>query len=462
MKKTQDDSLTAHILESISDGVFTVDADWKITSFNRAAEKITGVSREKALGKNCFEVFRSNMCETSCPLRRTMKTGKPLIDRAGYCLDTKGRRIPISVSTALLTDQRGRVLGGAETFRDLREIEQLKQELASRGPNPVFKSKSPSMEHLQATIPAAADSPSTIHIQGETGTGKEVLARTIHALSPRRDGPFVAVNCGAIPETLVESELFGYKKGAFTGADRDKAGRFALAEGGTLFLDEIGDLPQAVQVKLLRVLQEREYEPLGSTKPVRTDIRLLTATNQDLAALVAKGRFRSDLFYRINVICLSLPPLRDRTEDIPDLACGFLKTFSAALNKKIDGFAPEVYRRFYAHPWPGNIRELENVVERMVVLAREPLLGEVLLPPGFASAGPGLVASAGTVNGVGVYASTGTGAVHDARDQAERSCILSALEAHGWNRSETAAALGIDKTTLWRKIKKLGITPART
>ncbi len=444
-----DENLTANILESISDGVFTVDEDWKITSFNRAAEKITGVSRKQAIGQNCFEVFKSNMCESSCPLRRTMKTGKPLVDRSGFCVTKKGRRIPISVSTALLVDARGRVLGGAETFRDLSELENLKKELASRGPNPVFRSKSPSLEKLLAMLPAVSDSTSSILIQGETGTGKEVLARAIHSLSPRKDGPFVAVNCGAIPENLLESELFGYKKGAFTGADRDKPGRFALAEGGTLFLDEIGDIAPPLQVKLLRVLQEREYEPLGGTKPARADVRLVSATNADLAGLIAEGTFRRDLFYRVNVINLALPPLKDRKEDIPDLASGFLSTFASKMNKKIDGFAPEVFSRFYAYDWPGNIRELENVVERMVVLADAPVIGRDLLPTELLTP---VVSLKEALSGAG------PAKVARVRDEAERECIVSSLDAHGWRRAETAAALGMDKATLWRKMKRFGIT----
>ncbi len=441
-------SLTTTILESISDGVFTVDDNWKITSFNRAAEKITGVSRVSAIGQNCFEVFKSNMCESSCPLRRTMKTGKPLIDRAGFCLTKKGKRLPISVSTALLVDSNGRVLGGAETFRDLSELEELKRELASRGPDPVFKSKSPSMEKLLAMLPAVADSTSSILIQGETGTGKEVLARALHALSPRKDGPFVAVNCGAIPENLLESELFGYKRGAFTGADKDKPGRFALAEGGTLFLDEIGDVTPALQVKLLRVLQEREYEPLGGTKPIKTDIRLVSATNADLSVLIAKGKFRKDLFYRINVINLVLPPLKERPEDIPDLASAFLASFAAKMNKKVDGFAPEVFSRFFAYDWPGNIRELENVVERMVVLSTDSVIGKDTLPPELTAAG---------VSSRDSLASSGSVRVANVRDEAERECIITALAAHGWKRAETAKALAMDKATLWRKMKKLGI-----
>lgn len=443
-----DDAFTSTILESISDGVFTVDAEWKITSFNRAAERITGVPRKEAIGKNCFEVFKSTMCESGCPLRKTMRTGKPLIDRSGHCLTKRGDKIPISVSTALLVDSRGRVLGGAETFRDLSELEELRKDLVSRGPNPLFHSKSPSMEHLLGMLPAVSESASSILIQGETGTGKEVLARTIHSLSPRKDGPFVAVNCGAIPESLLESELFGYKKGAFTGAERDKPGRFALAEGGTLFLDEIGEISAAMQVKLLRVLQEREYEPLGGIKSVKADVRLVSATNKNLLELAGKGSFRKDLYYRVNVISLALPPLKERKEDIPDLALGFLNAFSSRAGKDIEGFHPEVFSRFYAYEWPGNIRELENVVERMVVLSTAPILGKDLLPPEFSNAA--LVARSAQADGASTR-------VSHAREEAERQCILAALGAHNWKRAETASALGMDKATLWRKMKRLGI-----
>jgi transcriptional regulator with PAS, ATPase and Fis domain len=383
-----------------------------------------------------------------------MKTGKALIDRKGYCVTKKGKRIPISVSTALLLDAKGEILGGAETFRDLSELEELKKELESRGPNPVFKSRSPSMEHIMAMLPAVSDSPSSILIQGETGTGKEVLARMIHSMSPRKDETFIGVNCGAIPESLLESELFGYRKGAFTGADKDKPGRFALAEGGTLFLDEIGELSPALQVKLLRVLQEREYEPLGATKPIKTDVRVICATNADLKDLMEKGSFRKDLYYRVNVINLQLPPLRERTEDIPDLVQGFLLAFCVRMNKKIDGFSPEVYTHLYDYDWPGNIRELENCVERMVVLAQGSCIGKDLLPPELLAQKKKTAATIqSSKDNQGVRFPK---AIH-VRENAEREYIIHTLELQGWKRKETAEALGIDKATLWRKMKKLDI-----
>ncbi|MEJ2038607.1 MAG: sigma 54-interacting transcriptional regulator, partial [Desulfosarcinaceae bacterium] len=273
---------TEAILESISDGVFTVDLSWRITSFNRAAEEITGISRQDAIGRICSEVFRCSMCETECALRRTLDSGKPIIGQSGYIIGADGNRLPISVSTAVLKDVRGRVVGGAETFRDLSEVEALRRELEGRRQIGDLVSRSPLMQKVFEVLPAISASPSTVLICGETGTGKELMARTIHSLSLHAKGPFVAVSCAALPDTLLESELFGYKAGAFTGAVKNKPGRFAIARGGTLFLDEIGDISPALQVRLLRVLQERTYEPLGSVRTETTDARIIAATHQDL------------------------------------------------------------------------------------------------------------------------------------------------------------------------------------
>ena len=322
MADNKEQITTDTILESISDGVFTIDTSFKITSFNRAAEAITGIFREDAIGLPCSEVFKSNMCENNCPLAETFKSGKAVINRNGYIVDLEGKRLPVSVSSALLRDREGHIIGGAETFRDLREIEQLKQ-LRARERYGEMETNSEAMRKVLSMVPVVAPSSATLLILGESGTGKEVLARTIHQSSNQKEGPFIAVNCGALPDTLLESELFGYRKGAFTGADQDKPGRFALATGGTLFLDEIGDISEAMQIKLLRVLQEKQYEPLGSRKSEKSDARIICATNRDLEALVKKGTFRQDLYYRINIIALTIPPLRERKEDIPLLANQF-------------------------------------------------------------------------------------------------------------------------------------------
>ncbi len=436
---------TDAILESISDGVFTVDEHWVVTSFNRAASDITGIPRDEALGRLCSEVFRSSMCEVDCALKRTLKTGRPVIGRSCYIIDARGQRIPISVSTAVLKDARGHVTGGAETFRDLTELEELRQELQGRAHVGELVSRSPLMQKIFEVIPAVAASPSTVLILGETGTGKEIVARTIHSLSPRRDGPFIAVNCGALPDTLLESELFGYKAGAFTGAARDKPGRFALARGGTLFLDEIGEVSPALQVRLLRVLQDRKYEPLGSTRTETADVRVMVATNRDLARLVKQGSFREDLYYRVNVVRLELSPLRRRKEDIPLLAEQFVTRFNALQHKSVQGLTTEALSLLMAHDWPGNIRELENVIERAFILCEKGHIGVAHLPEEITArylqhaAQPGL---------------------KSAGQMLEAQAIRRALERSANNRLAAARELGIHKSTLFRKMKRLGIAPA--
>ena len=283
-----------------------------ITSFNRAAEEITGIPREEAIGRECSEVFRSSMCETACALRESVSTGKQIRCRGGYIIDSEGERIPVSVSTAVLRDENGKVLGGAETFRDLSEIENLQNQLQDRFQIGDLVSRSSAMQKIFKLIPAVASSPTTVLIQGETGTGKEVLAKAIHSSGSRKNEPFIAVNCGALPDALLESELFGYRRGAFTGAVSDRAGKFIAAGNGTLFLDEISDVSPAMQAKLLRVLQEKTVTPLGSNEVVSVKARIICAANRDLAAMAESGEFRQDLFYRVNVVKLEIPPLRGK------------------------------------------------------------------------------------------------------------------------------------------------------
>ena len=435
---------TAIILESISDGVFTVDSDWRIMSFNRAAEEITGIPREEAVGRHCSEVFRASMCETDCALRRTTETGSPIINKSAFIIDAEGRRIPISVSTALLRDEKGNIVGGVETFRDLSLVEELRKELECRFQIGDLISRSASMRRIFDVLPQVAASDSTVLIQGETGTGKELLARAIHSLSPRKNKPFVAVNCGALPDTLLESELFGYKAGAFTGANKDKPGRFDLAERGTLFLDEIGEMSTALQVRLLRVLQEKTFEPLGGTKSVSADVRIVTATNRYLATQVENGNFRKDLFYRINVVRIDLPPLRKRKEDIPLLTEHFVARFNRLQDKFISGVSAEVLARLMVHDFPGNIRELENIIEYAFVLCSEGRIELGHLPGDFTESGPN-PPPANSDN------------IKDAVRSLEVQTILESLKRNHNNRIATARELGIHKSTLFRKMKSLGI-----
>lgn len=434
---------TEAILESISDGVFTVDREWRVMSFNRAAEEITGVSRKEAIGRRCSDVFRSSMCGAACALKRTLKTGKPIIGQSGYIIDSEGNRIPISISTAVLRDGTGRVIGGAETFRDLAEVEALREALEGKARVGDLTSRSPLMQRVFEVLPVIAASPSTVLLLGETGTGKELVARTIHSLSPRNQYPFVAVNCGALPDTLLESELFGYKAGAFTGAHKDKPGRFGLAKGGTIFLDEIGEVSPALQVRLLRVLQERTYEPLGATRSESADVRVIVATNKDLTGQVRQRLFREDLYYRVNVVRIELPPLRRRKEDIPLLVEQFVARFNRLQQKSVQGVGAEALSLLMAYDWPGNIRELENAIERAFILCNDENIGIGHLPGEL------------TAHGAAISKDNDIRSAHDILDA---QAIVSALARNNFNRQAAARELGIHKTTLFRKMKKLGIS----
>jgi PAS domain S-box-containing protein len=430
------------ILDSIADGVFTVDGEWRITTFNKAAEKITGVPAAEAVGRRCCDVFRSSICEDDCALKETLRTGRPIVNKTVYIVDANGERIPISISTAILRDNEGNPIGGVETFRDLSTVEELRKELRKRYTFADIVGRSHEMQQLFDLIPQIASSDSTVLIEGASGTGKELFARAIHNLSPRRDSRFVAVNCGALPDTLLESELFGYKAGAFTDARRDKPGRFALADGGTILLDEVGDISPAMQTRLLRVLEEKTFEPLGAVEPVKVSLRVVAATNRDLRKMVRKGGFREDLYYRINVVRLLIPELQDRREDIPLLVDHFIAKFNRLQDKAIVGVSQDVMATLMEHDYPGNVRELENIIEHAFVLCRDGLIEIRHLPPHF------------------------LGVEHAQPAQGKRGLTLKALEAmhivdairrHGGNRTKAAKELGINPSTLFRKVKALGI-----
>ena len=430
------------ILDSINEGVFTVDLDWRITAFNRAAERITGVSRRDAMGRPCCEVFRASICESTCALRRTLSTGKPIVNSTAYIVSHAGQRIPIRISTALLTSSDGTVIGGVESFQDLSQVEQLQKELEARYTFEDIVGRGPAMMNLFQLLPQIAESDSTVLIEGASGTGKELFARAIHNLSGRRKKRFVALNCGALPDTLLESELFGHKAGAFTDARRDKPGRFAIADGGTIFLDEIGDISPAMQVRLLRVLQERCIEPLGAIEPIKVNVRVLAATNKDLVELVRAGKFREDLFYRIRVVYLKLPTLRQRREDIPLLVDRLVAKFNRLKGKEIAGVSTEVLARLMEHDYPGNVRELENIIEQTFVLCRGGMIELHHLPPELRPA---------------TGAPSGDHGSPTTLESMERLLIAEALRRHHGNRKRAARELGIDTSTLYRKLKSCGI-----
>ena len=408
---------------------------------NHAAEKIIGISREVAVGQKCFDVFQASICQNACALEKTIKTGKPIIDLPINVLNSKGKTIPVSISTSVLYNEKRKIVGGVETFRDLSAMEALRKEIKQQYALEDIISKNHDIQKIFSILPDIAESESTVLIQGPSGSGKELFAKAIHNLSPRKKGPFVAVNCGALPDNLLESELFGYVKGAFTDAKKDKPGRFTLADKGTMLLDEIGDLSIAMQVKLLRVLQEKKYEPLGSSISRKADVRIIAATNRPLEELIAQGRFRDDLYYRINVIKIELPSLSQRREDIPLLVDHFINAFNLRMGKQIIGVTDEVMNLLMNHDFPGNVRELENIIEHAFVLCKESRITVEHLPPEFIYKGQKKGPKESALSAKGF-------------EDAEIRVIREALERNQGHRGKTAKELGINPSTLWRKMKK--------
>lgn len=426
------------VLSSIADGLFTVDADWAITYYNDAAARITGVPAEEALGQKCWDVLHSSLCDGECALNACIHKGGQITNKSIFIVRPDGVKVPVSISAAPLRNADGEVIGGVETFRDLTEIHAMRKEMRESYSFEDIVGKSEAFERIFTILPQIAKSEATVLLLGESGTGKELFAKAIHTLSGRKDGPFVPVNCGALPETLLESELFGYKAGAFTDARKDKPGRFESARGGTIFLDEVGDMPGKLQVKLLRVLQEKTFEPLGGVTPVSSDARVIAATNRDLEALVAEGDFRQDLFYRLNVVTLRLPPLRERRADIPLLADHFIRRFNAVQGKDVEGLSEDVMSILMRHDFPGNVRELENIIEFAFILCSSGFiqvehLPETLRPDEEAAPGGMPV---GTLEEIKCMA------------------VKAALERNQGKRMATCRELNISKDTLRRMLAK--------
>ncbi len=432
------------IFDNIPHGIFTVDAHGRITSFNRAAKEITGWAPEEAIGRKCDSIFNSNHCAGKCFLFNSIEGGEPHRDCEVHIVTRDGAELQVAVSTASLKNDDGEIIGGIEMFRDLTDVNLLRRKLEGTYKIGDIISKSAAMKGVRELLPLVARSGSTVLIEGEPGTGKELVARAIHNMGPRREGPFVGVNCGALPETLVESELFGHLRGAFTDAKKDKPGRFAAAQGGTLLLDEIGDVSAAVQVKLLRVLQEREYVPLGSSEPVKTDVRILAATNRDLSHEAMNGRFRQDLYFRLNVVRIVLPPLRSRWEDIPLLVHHFIERFNSLQGRRIRGISERAMMTLAGHSFPGNVRELENAIEHAFVVCAGDTIRREDLPP--------------QIRGEAAVPLTAPRESEKSPlGAAEAATIRDALKRHRNNRTETARSLGVSRNTLWRKMKKYGI-----
>jgi len=418
------------VLDSIAEGVITVNSERVITSVNRTGARIIGQPESEIVGKTCHEFLHCH-AETACacPVSRVLAGGRGVTNFETEYVDRAGRAVPVSLSISALRDEHGQIAGAVEAFRDLRDL------AVTASPAVPMIAGDPHMHRVMELVDVLKDSDATVLLQGESGTGKGMLAETIHRLGNRSRHAFVKVNCAALPENLLESELFGHVKGAFTGAIRDTVGRFELADGGTAFLDEVGELSLATQVKLLRFLQEQEFERVGSTKTVHVDVRVIAATNQDLRQLMMQGRFRPDLFYRLNVIPVELPPLRERRDDIAALVEHILARLTAK-GRKVKAVAPAVMDVFMQYAWPGNIRELENTLEHAVVCSKGSVIEMQALPRSVLKPADVLSGSAATV------------------DDTERT--LEALARHRGNQSAAARALGINRSTLWRRMKKLG------
>ena len=433
-----DDELSKIIFNSISDGIFTTDKNCKITSFNRAAEKITGFSSSEAKGKHCFDIFRTDICNKRCALKDTLKTEEPIENIRVTIISRGGNEIPIKVTTTLLRDTNNSVIGAVELFRDISELEKLRERINKKRTLDDIVSMNSGMQQIITLLPSIAESDCNVLIQGPSGSGKELFAQVIHNLSSRKYGPYIKINCAALPAQLLESELFGYEKGAFTDAKHDKPGQFCLANGGTLLLDEISEMDTSLQVKLLRVLNNGEYRPLGSSKTLYSDARIIAATNSDLKHEIETNKFREDLYYRINVMNIKIPPLRERPEDIPLLVDHFLKLYRKKNRNMVEKISPEALRALRKYSFPGNVRELENTIQHTFVMCRNGVILPEHLPE--------------TILDENVIQEDAARSV-----KSEKELIIESLKRNHGNKSKAAVELGMHRSTLWRKIKELRV-----
>lgn len=441
----KDPKFLLDVFETMRDGLMVVDTEGTILLFNRAAEQITGYRKEDVIGKEC-SILDSDTCvaltesgrQRDCQL---LKTGaihnKKCRIRAG-----NGRSVYLLKNAVVLKDDDGQIIGAVESMTDITslymkemELEELKQELRQEYWFMGLLGKSLPMQRLYEQIRNAATSEAPVLISGESGVGKNLVANAIHKLSRRKEGPFIKMNCGSLNDYLLESELFGHKKGSFTGAINDRMGRFEAADGGSIFLDEIGDMPAIMQVKLLRAIEEKVVERVGDHKPISVDIRLISATNKDLSGLVAEDKFREDLLYRVNSIFIKVPPLRERAEDIPIIAFHYLKKISIVNNKDITSISPQAIEIIKNYRWPGNVRQLINALEHCAVTCRGKTIEASDLPD---------------------YVFSEKRA-EESETHTDREKLLSALAQHKGNKTLTAKHLGISRVTLWKRLKEFGI-----
>ncbi len=440
------------IINSMNDGLMVVSPDGTILMVNQAFEKILGYGRKELIGRSCT-MLSCDTCATArsegksrwCDLfEQGAATRKPCL-----FMRQDGSYVHVLKNAAILRDEAGQVLGAVETLTDISEldrrdeqIQHLSKLMDTAGDFQGLVGKSPRMQQVFELTQKAAQSEAPVIIYGESGTGKELVAHAIHALGRRREGPFIPCNCAALNESLLESELFGHVKGAFTGAYTHRQGRFEAAHRGDIFLDEVGDIPPAIQVKLLRVLETKQFERVGDHRPMGADVRIITATHRDLESLVSEGRFREDLFFRINVIPIHLPPLRERLEDLPLLVEHFLSRLRQRSGKTITGMTREAMQIFLDHPWPGNVRELIGALEYAFVVAESGLIAPWHLPPKLSSQRP----SPANPPEAGA-----------APDSDEKTALVNALRQAGGNQSQAAALLNVSRVTVWHRMKKYGI-----
>lgn len=437
------------ILSSLSEAVCAVNLDWRIVCFNQQAQALTGVSRKDALNASFADVFPIENSKLHNAIKQVIRHGDTVQKNDINLINCHGERIPVIVTINPVIDTTGSIKGATIILQDNRYVELLRKELRQKYTFNDIVTKDERILQIIDTLPNIAENNTTVLIQGETGTGKELLANAIHNASHRRSGPFVAINCGALPNTLLESELFGYKKGAFTDAKNDKPGRISLAEGGTLLLDEIGDVSPAIQVKLLRFLEEKQYEPLGGTESVKADVRILAATNRDLQELVTQQKFRADLYYRLNVIEFRLPPLCDRRDDIRLLLERFIEVLNAEKGRHIKRISKRAMNHLMGYSYPGNVRELRNILEHSYVLCTGDEIRSDCLPPRIFSASPN--------NSSPTPSKEYPTPLHRMAEEEQKNRIIENLQKHNGHRGNTANTLGIDKSTLWRKMKKFGL-----
>ena len=442
------------ILDCISDGVITIDLQKRVTFLNRAMQTMLGYEvPDSGMLLACDVLVQSNICSShDCVLERALQ-GERVSNFEAIVRRRDGRQVPVSINTDFLLDKEGKLIGLVEVIRDISlvrelcaktaEVSALKHRLGEQVQFDHMVGRSPLMQDIFAKLPAIAASKSSVLITGESGTGKELIAYALHAHSPRRQAPFVVVNGSSLSEGVLESELFGHVKGAFTDAYIDKPGRFEIANGGTIFLDEIGEMSLATQVKLLGVLERGQFERVGSNETISVDVRIVAATNRKLEDAVREGCFREDLYYRIRVIPIALPPLRDRLEDIPLLVNHYREKFNQEMGKQISRLSPQSLMALEQYPFPGNIRELQNVMEHAFVCCEEQTIQFEHLP----------------IDLQRHYLEHREWTDTESLQAIERQAICRALDKTGWHFKEASQQLGIGRSTLWRKVRLFGIKP---